>query len=153
MTNHSPRLFGSVAEVRRLGEGLIACSLVRADWTHEAHFGATLYLVVERPDLDLDAELPTIIRRFNESVGGRNTDTEGYHHTITLTYLAAIRDHARETEGQELCARANALLLSERGRRDWPLRFYSEEKLFSVQARLTFVSPDRSSFSYKTKTI
>ena len=153
MTDHTPRLFATTAEIRRLGEGLIDCSLARADWTHEAHLGATLYLVVERSDLDLDAELPGFIRRFNESVGGRNTDSEGYHHTITLTYLAAIRDHARETEGQELCARANALLLSARGRRDWPLRFYSEARLFATEARLSFVPPDRESISYKTKTI
>ena len=28
------------------------------------------------------------------------------------------------------------------GRRDWPLRFYSRERLFSVEARRTFVAPD-----------
>ena len=28
------------------------------------------------------------------------------------------------------------------GRRDWPLRFYSRERLFSVEARRTFVPPD-----------
>ena len=143
MTHHSPRLFATAAEVRRLGEGLIACTLSRADWTHEAHLGATLYLVVQRTDFDLETALPGMIRRFNESVGGRNTDREGYHHTITLTYLAAIRNHASETAGQELCSQANALLLSERGRRDWPLRFYSPERLFSVEARLGFVPPDR----------
>jgi hypothetical protein len=142
MTDHPPRLFDAAGAIRRLGNGLLACTLERADWTHEAHLGATLYLVVERPEIDLDAELPRIIRRFNESVGGRNTDSEGYHHTITLAYLAAIRDHAVETEGQDLCGRANALLLSDRGRRDWPLRFYTPERLFSVEARLGFVPPD-----------
>lgn len=142
MTDHTPRLFTSAAEVCRLGEGLLGCTLTRPEWTHEAHLGATLYLVVERPDLDLDAELPGIIRRFNESVGGRNTDSEGYHHTITLTYLAAIREHAQETAGQDLCARTDALLLSDRGRRDWPLHFYSAERLFSVEARLGYLPPD-----------
>ena len=28
------------------------------------------------------------------------------------------------------------------GRRDWPLRFYSAERLFSVEARRNFVAPD-----------
>ena len=143
MTHHAPRLFTSDAEIARIGEGLLARTLPRADWTHEAHLAATHYLAVERPEIDLEAELPSIIRRFNKSVGGRNTDTEGYHHTITLTYLAAIRDHAAETEGQELCSRTNALLLSNRGRRDWPLRFYTPERLFSPEARLGFVPPDQ----------
>jgi hypothetical protein len=28
------------------------------------------------------------------------------------------------------------------GRRDWPLRFYSRERLFSVEARRSHVAPD-----------
>jgi hypothetical protein len=28
------------------------------------------------------------------------------------------------------------------GRRDWPLRFYSRERLFSVEARLSYIEPD-----------
>jgi hypothetical protein len=32
--------------------------------------------------------------------------------------------------------------LSPMGRRDWPLRFYSRERLMSVEARRTFVPPD-----------
>lgn len=142
MTVHCPRMFESPEAIRRLGEGLLACKAPRAEWTHEAHLAATLWLVVERPEIDLDVELPGIIRRYNESVGGRNTDTEGYHHTITPTYLTAIRDHAVETDGMELCARVNALLLSDRGRRDWPLRFYSGARLFSTEARRTFVAPE-----------
>ena len=144
MTDHSPRLFTSADAVRRVGEGLLARTLPRADWTHEAHLAATTYLVAERPDIDLDAELPGIIRRYNESVGGRNTDTEGYHETITRVFLGAVRAHIAETGGPDLRDRVNALLLSDRGRRDWPLRFYSPERLFSVEARLSFVAPDLS---------
>jgi len=36
----------------------------------------------------------------------------------------------------------NALLRSPIGRRDWPLRFYSAERLFSVEARRDFVDPN-----------
>jgi hypothetical protein len=144
MTAPSPRLFASADAIRRIGRGLLARSLPRPEWTHDAHLAATSWLLVERPDIDLDAELPGIIRRYNESVGGRNTDSEGYHETITRVFLAAVRAHAAETEGQDLCTRVNALLLSDRGRRDWPLRFYSPGLLFSVEARLSFVPPDLS---------
>ena len=34
------------------------------------------------------------------------------------------------------------MLRSDVGRRDWPLRFYSRELLFSVAARRGFVEPD-----------
>jgi hypothetical protein len=36
----------------------------------------------------------------------------------------------------------NALLLAPEGRRDWPLRFYSRELLFSPEARLGWIEPD-----------
>ena len=143
MTDYSPRLFTSDAEVARLGAGLLSFTLERADWTHEAHLGATTYLLLKRPDIDLSAELPTIIRRFNDSVGGVNSDTEGYHETITRVFLHGVRLFLSEADANEpLHALVNELLLSPMGRRDWPLRFYSRERLFSVEARRDFVAPD-----------
>ena len=91
MTDFSPRLFSTDAEIERLGEGLLACTAPREEWTHEAHLAATTYLELRRPDIDLDDELPGIIRRFNESVGGVNSDTEGYHETITRSFLHGVR--------------------------------------------------------------
>ena len=61
MTDHSPRLFTSDAEIVRIGEGLLARTLPRPDWTHEAHLAATSYLLTRRPEIDLDSELPEII--------------------------------------------------------------------------------------------
>ena len=37
------------------------------------------------------ASCPGIIRRYNESVGGVNSDTEGYHETITRVFLHGVR--------------------------------------------------------------
>lgn len=141
-TDHEPRLFGRDSEIRALGEGLLACALPRKAWTHEAHLGACLWLLTERPDIDIDAEIGPIIRRFNESVGGVNDDAQGYHDSITRAYVAGVRLFLSETAETELAARVNALLLSAMGRRDWPLRFYSRELLFSVPARRGFVAPD-----------
>ena len=143
MTEHSPRLFHSDGEIERIGEGLLARTLPRADWTHEAHLAASTYLLLKRPDIDLDEQLPGIIRRYNESVGGVNSDTEGYHETITRVFLRGVRLFLAEADGSEpLHELVNELLLSPMGRRDWPLRFYSSERLFSVEARRTFVAPD-----------
>lgn len=142
MTDHPPRLFTADAEVIRLGEGLLACSLVRADWTHEAHLAACLYLLTQRPDVDVDSGIAGIISRFNESVGGVNDDSGGYHDTITHAFVAGVRLFLSETGETRLAARVNALLLSPMGRRDWPLGFYSRELLFSVAARRGFVQPD-----------
>ena len=143
MTECTPRLFTTDAELEHLGEGLLSRTLTREEWTHEAHLGATTYLLTRRPDVDLDKELPGIIRRFNESVGGVNDDTQGYHETITRCFLQGVRLFLAEADpGQPLHELVNELLLSPMGRRDWPLRFYSAERLFSVEARRDFVPPD-----------
>lgn len=160
MTEFLPRLFHSPAEIERVGEGLlaashagrmagraIACILPRAEWTHEAHLAATTYLLLKRPEVEIERELPGIIRRYNESVGGVNGDTEGYHETITRAFLAGVRLFLAEADlVQPIHEVVNELLLSPMGRRDWPLRFYSPELLFSVGARRAFVAPDLASF-------
>ncbi len=141
-TDYSPRLFAGDEDIRAIGEGLLARTLPREAWTHEAHLGACLWLVCERSDIDIDAEIATIIRRFNESVGGVNDDTQGYHDSITRAYVAGVRLFLSETAETGLSARVNAMLRSDVGRRDWPLRFYSRALLFSVPARRGFVEPD-----------
>ncbi|MDR6833009.1 MULTISPECIES: hypothetical protein [unclassified Sphingopyxis] len=141
-TDYKPRLFERDSDIRAIGKGLLACTLPREAWTHEAHLGACLWLLSERPDIDVDAEIAGIIRRFNESVGGVNDDTQGYHDSITRAYVAGVRWFLSETAETGLAARVNAMLLSDVGRRDWPLRFYSRERLFSVEARRGFVEPD-----------
>lgn len=139
---HEPRLFPDDASIRRVGEGMLARALPRAEWTHEAHLATCAWLILERPDILPERDLPDLIRRYNESVGGVNSDTEGYHETITQAFIVAVRRALARSEGAGLCERVNALLLAEEGRRDWPLRFWSSERLFSSEARLGWVEPD-----------
>ena len=147
MTDYKPRLFATDADVIHVGEGLLARTLPREEWTHEAHLAATIYLLSRRSDIDLDTELPDIIRLYNESVGGVNDDTQGYHETITRTFLNGARLFLSEADpGEALVDLANEFILSPMGRRDWPMRFYSAERLFSVEARRNFVPPDLAAF-------
>jgi hypothetical protein len=143
MTEYSPRHFDGDAAITRIGEGLLARTLPRPDWTHEAHLAATTYLLTRRPDVDLDRDLREIISSYNESVGGVNDDTQGYHETITRVFLHGVRLFLAEADLDDpLHELVNELLLSPMGRRDWPLRFYSAERLFSIEARRKFVAPD-----------
>ena len=143
MTDYRPRLFASDADVAHIGEGMLARTLPREEWTHEAHLAATTYLLLRHPEINLDDELPGLIRRYNESVGGVNDDTHGYHDTITRVFLHGVRLFLSEVDSAEAPYElVNELLLSPMGRRDWPLRFYSREHLLSVAARRAFVQPD-----------
>ena len=146
MTNpDSPRPFTDSAAIRHIGEGLLGRTLPKAEWTHEAHLAACLWLVRERPDIDPERDLPAIISRYNASVGGVNDDTQGYHETITQCFVCAVRLHLAGPDGDlDLADAVNALLLSPFGNRNWPLAYYSRDVLFSVAARRAFVVPDRA---------
>ena len=99
MTDCKPRTFKSDAEIAHIGEGLLARTLSRPEWTHEAHLAATTYLLTCRARCrHRSGAGRAIIRSYNESVGGVNSDSEGYHETITLRvppWRAAVSDGSR----------------------------------------------------------
>lgn len=148
MSAFEVRLFEDDASIVAIGEGLLSASLPRAAWTHEAHLAACSWLVRERGDIDIERELPAIISAYNVAAGGVNDDSQGYHETITQVYILAVKAHFAEVGSRiALYEAVNALLLSERGQRDFVLRFYSHDLLFSVAARRAFVQPDRTGFA------
>ncbi len=143
MSDFEVRLFPDNASIVAIGEGLLARTLPRAAWTHEAHLAACTWIVRDRPDIEPARDMAAIISGYNVAVGGINDDSQGYHETITQTYIAAVEAHLVDVGRlMPLHAAVNSLLLSSRGRRDLPLRFYSKDLLFSVAARRQFVSPD-----------
>ncbi len=84
------------------------------------------------------------IRAYNIAVGTANTDSSGYHETLTRLYLNAIAAHLRDHRGESLPQALALLLNTPLARSDWPLELYSRERLFSVQARREWVEPDRA---------
>ena len=139
---HVPRLFTQADDIRDIGEAMLACTLPKAEWTHEAHLATCLWLLVERPDIDVDAQIGDLIRRYNVSAGGVNDDHQGYHETITRVFVAAVRRFLERAGETDLLAAVNGLLSAPEGQRDWPLRFYARDRLFSVEARRNFIEPD-----------
>ncbi len=143
MTDHPIRPFADNEAVRRVGTGLLDRSLPKEEWTHEAHLAACLWLVRERPDFACETDLPATIRAFNAAKGGVNDDMQGYHETLTQLYLRGVRMFAATLpEGLPLVEAVDRLLASDMAPRDWPLRFYTRERLFSVAARRGWVEPD-----------
>ncbi len=142
MSDHEPRLWPHDEAIRSVGTRFLDCTLPKSEWTHEAHISTTCWILVERSDIQAERDLPNLIRRYNESVGGVNSDTEGYHETITQLFIRTLRGALAEREGKALHERVNAILRAPEGRRDWPLRFYSPGLLFSKQARLRWMEPD-----------
>jgi len=133
--------FSSDSEIDRIGRGLLDRSLPKAEWTHAGHFAAAAW-VLRRPDMEATRDMPGLIRAYNEATGVNNTDTTGYHETITQASLRAARAWLRERPASALFEALNGLLSSEYGRSDWLLTHWSRQVLFSVTARRSWVDPD-----------
>lgn len=137
MTKH----YADERAVERVALGLIDRTLPKREWTHCGHFAAALWLLRHRPEQAL--ELRAIIRAYNEATGVANTDSGGYHETITRASLrAGAALLARHAVNAPLHQVVDTLMDSELGRSDWLLAYWSRERLFSVEARRAWVEPD-----------
>lgn len=129
---------------------LLAATLPKARWTHQGHLAATAGLILLHPEMPLDTALPELIRRLNDSHGVPNSDTRGYHATITIFFLAAIRHYlSRHDTTRPAHEQVNALL-------DGPLgagkavmgAYWSDGVLYSAEARRHWVPPDIKPIPY-----
>jgi hypothetical protein len=136
------RLFTADAEIEAIDRGLFDRSLPKSEWTHAGHFAAALWMIIARPDLDAPSIMPATIRAYNEATGVANTDTGGYHETITQASLRAARAFAHAHPQAPLFVVCNALLASPLGDANWLLAYWSHKNLFSVQARRAWMEPD-----------
>jgi len=131
----------SDADIERIGRGVIDRTLPKPEWTHAAHFAAAFW-VLTRPSMHAARDMPRLIRAYNEATGVANTDTSGYHETITLGSLRAAAAWLVARPGMSLHEALITLLASEYGRSDWLLGYWSKPVLFSVEARRSWIEPD-----------
>lgn len=129
-------------------EGLVARfrarTLPKPEWTHAAHLAVGAWHVHRLgPRLALE-RLREGILRLNDAHGTANTDTSGYHETITRAYVALIAEHRawlEATAGPGELARS--VLASPLAAKDALLAFYSKDRLMSPAARRAWLEPDR----------
>jgi len=134
--------FTSDDEVLVIGHGLITRTLPKPAWTHAAHFSATLWLLARRPATEVMRDLPGMIRAYNEATGVANSDTSGYHETITQASIRAADGFLIASPPRPLFATCNALMASPLGSSEWLLSYWSRPRLFSVEARRAWLDPD-----------
>lgn len=130
-------------EIERLARGFCDCTLPKDEWTHGAHFATALWLMLRRPELIAERDMPGMIARYNESVGGVNSDNSGYHETITLASLRMARAVLAKVPGKVTPATAYAVLMgSPLGHKDWLFTYWSRDRLMSAEARRGWLAPD-----------
>jgi hypothetical protein len=140
--------FTSDENVREIGRGLIRRTLPKSAWTHAAHFASTMWLISHHGRIFVARELPGFIRAYNEAIGGVNSETSGYHETITQASIRAADAFLASSPPRPLFATCNALMASPLGKSEWLLDYWSRARLFSVEARRVWVDPDMQIFPF-----
>jgi len=134
-------------EIEHIAQGLLSASLPREAWAHAAHFAAALWFLRHRPD-EAFAVMPGFIRRYNEISGTPNTDTSGYHKTITQASMRLAAWHLLRSHDAVLSGILDNIMRSPAARSDWLQEYWSRERLFSAEARRSWIEPDLKLFPY-----
>ena len=109
-----------------------------ADFNHVAHVRvAWVYLHEAASVEEALARMREAIRRFAAAAGA----SQKYHETITVLWMRLLADVRARGASGELAdvLRAHPALAD----KDLPLVYYSRERLFSDEARVAWVEPDR----------
>ena len=128
-------------DIDRIARGVTDRTLPKPEWTHAAHFATALWMIT-RHGSDAERLMPGLIRAYNEATNTPNTDTGGYHETITLASLRAARFMLAAHPDTALSDVLAALMAREFGKSGWLLAYWRKETLFSVEARRGWVEPD-----------
>lgn len=120
------------------------CTLPKEKWTHENHFVAALWYCVNFPLPEAVRKIREGIKVYNIATGGVNTDTAGYHETITLFFVNMVTEYIITNDIDEVTEEAINILLQQpfvmKGYID---KFYSKGSLMAKEARLGWRAPDR----------
>lgn len=137
--------------LERLVEQFRARTLPAEAWTHAAHLRVGAWHVHTFGTAAALELLRERIRRLNELHGTPNSDTSGYHETITIAYLQLIDEFLVHLGGDVTLDASVDLLL------DSPLAlpgvlatFWTPGVLFSRRARAEWVAPDRAQLALHT---
>jgi len=114
-------------------------------WTHYSHFVMAFWYCYHQPLRTAIRSIKEGIKKYNISVGGKNTDDAGYHETITVFYISQIMQYlAHGDESAELEDLLAQLDHQPFLAKEYPYKFYSKETLMSKEARKKWVAPDKT---------
>jgi len=120
-------------------EDFVNGRLTKGEWTHEAHLITAWVALRDRSPSETLGFLRHAIQTHNCGIGIENSATSGYHETLTRYYVTAV-DVAIKAGPGDLDSVLNDAACDRRA----PLEHWSRDTLFSTEARLGWVGPDRA---------
>jgi hypothetical protein len=132
--------YTSEKEILNLLESFESATISREAWRHAEHLTVALYYVwhhdLETATAKMRSGIFNLLRAFKVDL----TKEMPYHETLTVFWMRTVTVFALSKNGSSLVDKANELI--EKFDKDYPLRFYSREFLFSDEARTKFVPGD-----------
>lgn len=128
-------------EIEELVKAFEDATIGRDAWKHAEHLVVALVYTNAHESETATAKMRDGL--FNLLTHGFKVDLSKdmpYHETLTVFWMNAVSKFNAECGGLTLKEKANSLV--EAFDKDYPLRFYSREFLFSDEARARFVEPD-----------
>src|SRR5215831_12629823 len=132
--------YSSPDDIEKLIRGFENHTLPYSEWTHQAHMIVAMWYLIHPPGGDITETIREGIRSYNVACGVKNTDTSGYHETITIFWIWVIRRYLSTKGNESIVDLANDMI----GRYDksFPLEYYSRDLLMSSDARRLWREPD-----------
>ena len=121
--------------------------LPKSEWTHEAHLVVAIWYC---KNYDLEKALNLLrfhIKTYNNTVGTPNSDSQGYHETLTRFWLLIASMFVCSHPDLSFEEAAESFISSPWSSRSLPLNYYNHETLFSKYARKNWVEPDLQKLS------
>jgi len=124
-----------------------AATVSRDDWKHAEHLIVALhYVCIHDVETATEKMKSGLFKLLTEGFGVDLSKEMPYHETLTIFWMRTVADLNAAKGGTSLPDKARELV--ERFDKDYPLRFYSREYLFSEEARAAFVEPDLKPIDY-----
>lgn len=127
-------------EILSLVEAFENGTIPRGEWNHAGHLTVALYYCLNEDLTAATARMRRNLLNHLKAVGVDFTKEMPYHGTLTAFWMRTVDDFRKSKSGASLVETANALVAE--FDKDYPLRFYSRELLFSDEARARFVEAD-----------
>ena len=141
-----PMLYSSFSEIDRIIKGFEQGTLPKEEWTHQAHLTVACWYLICYQEAEAVARIRQGIIKYNNSVGTANTETSGYHETITLFWMQALRKQLSGMSREYPLIRLLSDAVGGLSDKALPFAYYSRELLMSCEARFTYVEPDLRGF-------
>src|SRR5205823_9431593 len=113
-------------------------------WTHAAHLTMAFWYLSRLDQAEAIERIRAGILHYNACQGTPNTDTSGYHETLTIFWIGIVAKFLKEADASwsELEV-ANRLVETYAGRSCLWRDYYSFDLLQSLESRRRWIEPER----------